>query len=233
MTLRDTIGGVGSFLHEINNFLFIKNKKITGTVGFVIIVILTILVFKAEADAESDILTKTDILNRILGGGRDDLDDIKEIEGYEHYIETNRIAGELQEGQNREIPIMADESRVIEHINVSLTWSDEQDIRRIRLFENTPDTFSVEIIGPEGNISLRSSASNDGGSDGEIVLSKVLTPEEIRNTMGRGGFKVIITLEEVGDYEARLGAGIIGPSDTGNDFSISIEIGYFSPPEKT
>lgn len=222
---------IGSFLHAINVFLFEKHKKPTAVIGAVLIIMLTVIVFELEADAKSSVIMYRDDIIRKAGtwtdgGGILDLD---EVAGFEETELTLTGSGTLGEGNTEPFTIEADPERVIISIRVDIDWNDEDDIRRIRLYQNTPDEFSVSIIDPEGGMKVGTAKNPEGGS-GSLSVSRDLTHEEVAQFLDMGDFTVEVTLVQSGDYEARLGIGLLKLTDDSNDYSFKITTTYLSPP---
>ena len=221
---------IGSTLHEINVFLFEKNKKATSIIGGILIVCLTYMVFWMEADSVES-LGKADINAIIRGGGNGDGPDLEIIRGYELMVETVGDSDTLQEQDSTTIPITATEEKVVSQINVSLTWNDEPDGRiGIRYWENQGDTFQVEVLDPEGEVLKTSSGTNGRNSQGSVDLSIPLNDTQITDFYGAGGLEVRITLVDAGDYEARVGIGFLIRTDPENAYDAQIEVSYYAPP---
>jgi hypothetical protein len=218
--------GLGSALHDLNTFIFEKNKRTTSIVGTISILIITFAVFEWEASSKTDIMNEARILSlqrSILGGTG--VSTIPEIAGFLEKSEKTTGTGSLDEGNTQTASINASAERVIRSINVTLTWTDEPDLRRIRLYENQPDEFEIKILGPEGNTLDSGRGSNPQGLEGSIPLSVMLDDESIVGYIGKGSFTVSITMVDAGDYEPRF--GIRTMADNGNDYELDMTVQYF------
>lgn len=139
-----------------------------------------------------------------------------------------RMAGE---GQTETFDISG-EMRAIKNITATVNWQDEPDQRQVRMYLNQPDQFSVTILNPNGTTMDSGSGSNErtaNGGEGEIQAQASLDVDEMNLYRDSGNWTVEVTLQSIGDYEARVGAGLwpITPEDSGNDFDIMIEIEYY------
>ncbi|MCK5773310.1 MAG: hypothetical protein KAH57_05935 [Thermoplasmata archaeon] len=139
---------------------------------------------------------------------------------------TDTQSQKLNEGSEAQFPIPG-EGRAIKEIRATLTWVDEPDIRRARLYENQPDSFTLAVASGDGNISGTISGANSADGKGSLLVQVTLTDEEIDQFMDSGDWSVIVTLDTAQDYEPRLGPGVIVLTDNGNDFSLTIEYDYY------
>ncbi|MCK5773241.1 MAG: hypothetical protein KAH57_05585 [Thermoplasmata archaeon] len=224
------IGTVGEFLHTINVFLFEKHKRTTAVIGAVMIVLLTILVFRSEADAKSSVIMgREDIILKGVSGNNVMLD-LEAVSGFDEFEETVQGSSTIGEGSTDPFSITSGPERVIISIKVDINWRDEDDIRRIRLYENTPDEFTISIIDPEEGVEV-DSAKNPKDGEGTLSVSMDLnTPEEVAQFIDKGDFFVGITLTQAGNYDARAGIGLISLTDDSNDYSYKITTTYLAPP---
>jgi hypothetical protein len=224
--------GIGSILHEANIFIFEKNKKVTGIVGAILILILTVSVFSWEASSKDNVNGRDDILKIIsmIRGGGGTFVDIPGIEGFEAMTEITTAKGDASVGTPNDISITATEEKVIRSINVTLTWSDESDIRRLRLYENQPDTFSVSIIDPEGKVLKEKSGSNPRNGEGRIDIPFQMDDETMISYKDAGDFTVEVTLTESGNYEPRLGGSVLVINDGANSFDLVVEVRSYEKP---
>jgi len=223
---------IGSTLHKLNVFLFEKNKTITAIVGTIIILISVYVVFKAEANEKADeMLDREDIISLSgLSVSDEGFDlDIPGIEDMSQKSEERSGSSSLGEGSSENIPIDSSKERIITGISVLVTWEDEDDIRRVRLYENQPDTFKVSIIGPNNTELGSNSASNEEGQQGQVSSVVNLDEEQVAEFYDKEEFEVVIILQEAGDYEPRFGLSFITLQDNGNSFNYEIEIMYLSP----
>ncbi|MGA1822007.1 MAG: hypothetical protein ACMUIG_05725 [Thermoplasmatota archaeon] len=128
--------------------------------------------------------------------------------------------------------------RAIKNITATVTWQDEADIQRVRMYQNQPDQFSVEIFNTTGASVASATGRNDraaNGGTGEITAEVSLDEEELDRLMDSGNWMVEVTLDSIGDYEARLGIGLwpITPEDTGNEYEIKIDVEYYDLAEES
>ena len=150
------------------------------------------------------------------------------------YISTEEIQngdGYLSERGVDIITLVSEENRYIRAVTVTVTWTDEDDIQRIRTYENDPDTFSVNVLGP--NATAGETGSNPKGGEGSISASVSLTNEEISDIIleeeGNYTVEVLIVLDEVGNYFAGTGARRVGFNDAGNAYEYEMEIVWLVP----
>ncbi len=139
---------------------------------------------------------------------------------------TDTQSQKLNEGSEAQFPIPG-EGRAIKEIRAALTWVDEPDIRRARLYENQPDSFTLALTSGDGNISETISGANSADGEGSLLVQVSLTDEEIDQFKDSGDWSVIVTLDSAQNYEPRLGPGVIVLTDNGNDFSLTIEYDYY------
>lgn len=126
----------------------------------------------------------------------------------------------LSEGESVEY-VLSDQEMYIETITVNLEWSDENDIRRLRRYENAGDTFSVNIQTNDSE-SDRRDQTNAHGQPGSISMQ--YTPTNL-STLGT----VEITLVECGNYYPALGGEFLSIDDTSNAFELEIIVSYREP----
>ncbi|MCK5773694.1 MAG: CPBP family intramembrane metalloprotease [Thermoplasmata archaeon] len=140
--------------------------------------------------------------------------------------------GSLLEGETYSIPITSEEGQLLKGVSATLTWTDEPDIRRIRVYENTPDTFSLAISGP--NATQEVIGANPDGAEGSITNALEFSPDEIEGMISTSGENYTISIDikmvDAGMYLPRAGVGAIGLTDTGNAWSCTIELIWLTPP---
>lgn len=224
---------LGETLHNINELIFVKNKKITSIVGIFVILIAVFTVFSFESNLKKgEMLGQQEIRNLIgdgSGGGGGG-----NIPGTEDFVEKSEVISDdnsLRTGGADNYEVTASSTKVITKITASATWKDEPDIQRLRLYENQPDTFSVTIEAPDGTVLNTQSSSNTHGGTGTATASHILTEEEASEYLGSGNFTVIVVLEESGSYTPRAGISVIVLTDGENDYDISIDVEYLAPAE--
>ncbi|MGA1848311.1 MAG: hypothetical protein ACMUHB_03130 [Thermoplasmatota archaeon] len=222
-------GGLGASLHALNVFIFEKNKKITSIVGAIAIVALTFAVFSWEASAKSGEMLDANDIKRILLGYRDDRPDFGGTEGFIEMREVFNADGSLMEGSRQDFTIEANSQRVIERIDITLTWSDEETPPGIRLrrYENEPDTFKLNLVEPDNN--LTSFGETDIGTlEGRMSYDN----DRMAELYGMGNFTIQVILQNAGNWVPGVSIGFLEMPDTGNDFSINVEIVYLGPQQE-
>jgi len=187
--------------------------------GVLAIMLLSSFIFGGNLDASEE-------------GGSEGVD-LSWLDEVPLQTETLSDSGELQEGDSRTIPV-GSTGQIIKNITATLRWTDEGDIRRVRLYENQPDTFSLSLEGPTSNISETRSDENPRGGQGEISVQATLTDEQINEIKDLEGWNIIVSLDDAGMYLPRLGPGVIGLTDSGNTFGLTVEYEYYdlSAPEE-
>jgi len=137
----------------------------------------------------------------------------------------------LSEGNFFTIPFTSEEQKYLTKLTVNLTWTDEPDIQRLRLYENQPDTFSVEVNGP--NTTASDSGANPRDGQGEISAAISIPSGDIPGIISTEGHNytvaVLITMVEADNYLPRAGAGAVGLLDEGNQCDFEITIAWFVP----
>ena len=223
--------GIGQILHDVNEFIFVKNKKITSIISIIMIVGLTFIVFNSEASAKAeDILYRSDILRILRDGGGGG----KTFPGIEDKIDfqtTRRISGDLSEGQSApEVIIENTRSKVLKYVKIEMTWEDESDppgLPKIRNYENQPDEFSVSIVSPN-NTAIISQTDNSGSIKDENALSIA----EIEGSFGEGNFTLNIKLMSAGDWVPSNGPGLITYRDDENSYELILTMTHLEDEEK-
>lgn len=130
--------------------------------------------------------------------------------------------GELNEGQKASWYISALEDAYLHSVKISLNWEDEPDIRKIRTFRNTGDTFEARIIIDDATVK-QGSETNDHGEMGQISLS--YTPEEMLSPDIKG--RIEIELVKCGDFYPVFGPGwFISIEDNSNAYTLEFVVNY-------
>jgi hypothetical protein len=211
----------------VNEYIFVKNKKITSLISIIVIVGLTFIVFNAEASAKAEeMLGRSDILEILRTGGSGKTD-FKEVEDFVPIGTQQNIAGDLNEGQSStlmDIPNTND--KVLKSVDIKMTWIDESDppgLPKIRNYENEPDEFLIRIVSPNGTSIIEKS------SDRSITESRELTEDEMKGSYGVGNFTVEVTLIDAGDWYPAFGPGLITYRDDGNSFEIVLNFVHLEP----
>jgi hypothetical protein len=134
--------------------------------------------------------------------------------------QTITFSGDLDETDSTLHTIPSQEMS-IESINAKLTWSDEDDIRRLRRYENSGDAFSLEMTMDNASIDQRES-TNSHGDPGSIEIEYQPT-----NMTFEAVFE--ITLVECGNYNAAIGGGFLIIEDTSNSYQLEVTVSYREP----
>jgi dipeptide/tripeptide permease len=147
-------------------------------------------------------------------------DDLEPIDTISYLNKTYYFSKELDEKSSVKYDLFVEDMQ-IEQIELTLKWSDEDDIRRIRKFENNGDTFSVKIIvndrvvnsqkvknlhGEQGVINLEYNSDN---SNDEIYVAYVE-----------------VGLIECGDFYPAFGGKLITIKDESNIFNLDVDVTY-------
>ncbi len=138
--------------------------------------------------------------------------------------------GYLVELETETITINCQEGRYVKAVHATVSWTDEDDFRQVRLYENQPDTFSVLVTGP--NASGTDQGANPRNGEGSISAGVDFSDEELEELLVDGNYsvEVVICLENVGNYEARAGIGVGGYVDDGNEYVYDIMITWLEGP---
>ncbi len=149
----------------------------------------------------------------------------EDIITYSEITISERMTDTLSEGDSMTFSFEVIDPNVI-FFNISLTWQDEDDIQRLRTYENEPDTFKLSI--EMTNItSVSNSGSNTHGSEGTIELDLSFNGEP-ENYNWTGTYNVIVELVSAGDFSPGVGVGLIGFGDTSNSFELVVDYTYLS-----
>jgi proton-dependent oligopeptide transporter, POT family len=133
--------------------------------------------------------------------------------------------GMLTEGKKVDWDILIPDGAYILSIDLDLRWEDELDIRRIRRFENTEDTFSLKLLINDSEIVDSSEAKEYDGAS-RIYLSY---ESEMQDIIQWGNGKVEIELVECGDFYPKFGLGLLSIDDSSNSYEIQIDVTYNVP----
>lgn len=105
----------------------------------------------------------------------------------------------------------------INRIELSLIWSDEEDVKRLRRFENKGDTFSVKIKVNE-EIVKSQKLTNLHNEQGKITLD--YSSDKINEAY------IEVELIECGDYYPAFGGKLITIEDKSNSFKLNVDVTY-------
>jgi hypothetical protein len=163
------------------------------------------------------------IYRGILAEEEDVIEEEVKQKNWEIMNEQFSYEGNLKEGKKVAWDILPPEEGHIFTIDLELFWEDEPDIRRIRRFENTEDTFAVRILINDSEIIESSEAKNDQDSINNIQLSY---NAEMRNNPLKGTGKVEIELVQCGDFHPAFGLGLMKIDDSSNHYEVQMEVSY-------
>jgi MFS family permease len=130
--------------------------------------------------------------------------------------------GELNEAEFILYDLSLSNNSYIDKINLNLNWADEPDIRRLRKFENTGDTFNVKIIIDEKN-AYESSSTNSHEKLGKINLR--YDSYGFNNKTGCN-INVKIELIKCGNFYPFFGFKLISIEDSSNTYELEIDVTY-------
>lgn len=131
-------------------------------------------------------------------------------------------SGQTNEGESTPVTLPLD-SVYLAELRITLTWEDEPP--RNRLFVNEPDTFRLELLNPDFNISLVSEeGANPTGGEGSITLRANFTQEDAIRMYGSANWTVNVVMVDAGDQH-RVGLfHFIAFVDSGNSWSLTANI---------
>jgi proton-dependent oligopeptide transporter, POT family len=136
--------------------------------------------------------------------------------------EVYTYSGELNEGETKQWDISISQDSVINSIDVYLVFKDEPDVRRIRRFKNTGDTFSTSIL-LENTVLKQDTETNKHNKKANMHVS--YKQEESLDNEFSHAF-VEIELVECGNYFPYFGLGLISIEDTSNSYELIIVYNY-------
>ena len=116
----------------------------------------------------------------------------------------------------------SNEYQFIDQITLSLSWSDEKDVRRLRRFENEGDMFSAKIF-VDDYLVEKDSFTNEHDQQGFINLSyedNTDNDELISQT------RVEIELVQCKDYYPAMGFDLISIEDDSNMFDLTVMVTF-------
>jgi proton-dependent oligopeptide transporter, POT family len=153
-------------------------------------------------------------------------DDERRWEMHQEYF---MYQGTLSEGTKKSWELPSPDEAYLNRIELVLSWEDEPDIRRIRRFRNTGDTFTARIL-IDGAVVKQASETNAYGELGRIMLS--YDAERLMNTMDCNGI-VEVELLECGDFYPVFGIGFLSIKDTSNSYELQVHVTYTVPMRET
>ena len=145
--------------------------------------------------------------------GEDELDE----ENWIFNNQTEIFGGDLNEFESTN-HLISSQDMSIESIALKLVWSDEDDIRRLRRYENSGDSFSAKIIVENSTVDQKE-YTNVHGDPGTIEL-------EYRPTNMIYEVVIEITLMECGDLHAVIGSEFLTIEDTSNSYQLEVSVSY-------
>jgi membrane protease YdiL (CAAX protease family) len=157
-------------------------------------------------------------------------EDTVNFESWTKTTDTLSDSGYMDEGTSVELNMTSEPDKYIQEVIVEVTWTDEDDMQRLRTYENNPDAFSITITGLGQG--ARGQGENTHGSPGSASANLTFSFDQINIGIVEVGenYNVIvdISMDMAGDYFTRFGA--LGFQDPGNDYSYQIDITYLTPP---
>ncbi len=144
-------------------------------------------------------------------------------EEWQYNNQTLTFTGTLNEGGSEEYDIYHQDME-IESITVHLEWTDEADVRRVRMYENSGDTFSISVS-TNNSEPDQADHTNAHGNPGSIELEHA--PGNL-STMG----VVEVRLTACGDQHPAIGGNVLAIEDTSNSFQLEVIVAYREPIEK-
>lgn len=130
--------------------------------------------------------------------------------------------GELDEAESVSYDISLSNISYIDQIVLNLSWADEPDIRRLRRFENTGDTFSAKII-IDNKVVDEYRCTNMHDQSGKINLR--YDAAGFTNKIGCNA-NVEIELVKCGNFYPVFGFRLISIEDSSNTFNLEIDVTY-------
>ncbi len=148
---------------------------------------------------------------------------------------TAADTGSLTPGDTFVLSISEEGGQVIKNFTAKLSWSDESNPPgrpRVRRYDNQPDVFSIRVLQPDGNASDEQGPNSVGGT-GDLEISESLDDTYLarlyeEGIAGMGNWTVEVTLESTGMWTPVTGPGVLGLTDSGNDFSLSVDYEYYN-----
>lgn len=137
------------------------------------------------------------------------------------------ISDHATEGEAMTLVYTAAEENVA-NVTFRMTWIDEEDtgwIGSAPNHENQPDTFTIVVESPDGNISASETGANQHGQEGVIEFTVGVPVEKIPSVNGTGKWSITITVE-AGDNMPKI-IGAFRFDDYGNDFTLEISYEYY------
>ncbi|MCK4416341.1 MAG: MFS transporter, partial [Thermoplasmatales archaeon] len=186
-------------------------SKVSANIPILFIPVILLIAFSLGPDPiYRGVLAEEDLQDNII-------DEIT----WTYLNKTYSFDGQLDEAESVSYDLSSDVS-FIDKIALNLSWSDENDIRRLRKFENMGDTFSAKII-IDDKVVERYRYKNMHGESGIIKLryDSDSCPDELGCIA-----KVEIELVKCDDYYPVFGADMISIKDSSNMFNLEMVVTY-------
>ena len=196
------------FFSLFDRYPFIS--KISANIPILLIPVILIIGFSFGSDPiYRGVLSEEDVQDEIL-----------DEKTWTYINKTYSFEGQLDEFESVSYGISPSNIYNIDHISLTLSWSDEPDIRRLRRFENRGDTFSAKLIIDNKVVDIYRCA-NMHDELGFINLKydfNGFTDEIIFNA------NIEIELVECDDYYPIIGADLFSIEDSSNSFNLEIVV---------
>lgn len=198
--------------------------KLTGVVALLIVPVILIATFAAYGTYDFKDPGEVDITEISFS-----IDKFQVVEGEQESLPGSTIPENTEETITHVISVQ--EGELLKSITFTLTWTDEDDIRRvIRTWENQPDTFSIEVYLPadpedEDSQPIQATAGpaqNVHGSNGELVLTVPIEHESKDSLNGTGSWEITIICGECGDLENQ-GVAFTKYNDVEGSYELSVK----------
>jgi len=205
-----------AFLHYDRHYNKKKKRlsRVTANIPVLLIPVILIIGFSfGPYPIYRGILAQEDIQDNII-----------DEENWTYLNKAYSFDGQLGEAESISYDVSY-EDYFINKVSLKLSWSDEDDMRRLRRFENMGDTFSAKII-IDGKVVESDSFTNVHGEPGIINLKydgASFTDDASCNA------NVEIELVKCDDYYPVFGANLITIEDSSNTFDLEIVVTYAIP----
>ena len=205
-----------AFLHYDRHYNKKKKRlsRVTANIPVLLIPVILIIGFSfGPYPIYRGILAQEDIQDNII-----------DEENWTYLNKAYSFDGQLGEAESISYDVSY-EDYFINKVSLKLSWSDEDDMRRLRRFENMGDTFSAKII-IDGKVVESDSFTNVHGEPGIINLKydgASFTDDTSCNA------NVEIELVKCDDYYPVFGANLITIEDSSNTFDLEIVVTYAIP----
>lgn len=154
-----------------------------------------------------------------------------DITEYSQFSETMSDTVYLDEDGLYSFEFNSSSDKIVSSITASINWEDETTKPgrpTVRNYQNQPDTFLLELIGPDENMSDSAEGENQAGGQGNLNVNVNIPQEQILSTEGSFIVNLQVTMVDAGMWSAPF--SLIGFTDSGNEFDIVVEIQYMEIP---